>query len=441
MPGSLTSRRKVLALGLLGAVALVAAGFGAGQAVKSPQEAAADAEGPGPTTLTVPVERRELVAKVVLRGDVAASMNRAVVGPVSAEGSSVVTRVRTKRGQRIKPGVVLVEVAGRPVFALKGSVPAYRDLRPGYTGNDVEQFQSALADLGFDPGERGTYGAETKAAVRKLYESLGYEPRQTSKDVDELVASAERAVREAERAVADAEYELEQMKGASAETRAAEQAVVRAREDLRHREEEYDRVVAETGPIVPLGEYFFVPSFPSRVTEIKASPGKPAPTPLLTITTGELRAVGIVSAGKAGLISTGQAVDVVSESHGSTARGKVASFKQRKGKSPNGNGYQLVVKPVGDWSPKLSGTNVRLTVNGASTKGAKLIVPVSALFATTDGSTKVTVQRTDRTTRDVTVAVGVHADGYAAVKPIGGALRESDQVVVSAENASAWSTS
>lgn len=443
MAGSLSSRRRALLVSVFGAVALLAAGFGAAQVVRSPEQAAAEAEGPGMTTLTVPVEYRELTATVVVRGDVAAGQQFDVAGPAS-EGSAVVTRVRTKPDKPVLPGKVLVEVAGRPVFALKGAVPAYRDLRPGYSGADVKQLQVALAALGFDPGERnGSFGAGTKAAVKRLYESLGYPVVQTSEEDETLVTDAADAIKEAERAVEDAEHELKQAKGGSdaddvgegGGARSATNAVRRAREDLQDAKERHRKVIAETGPMVPLGEYFFVPSFPARVAAIEAKPGVVAPSPLMKVASGGLRAVGSLGAGPVELVAEGQAVEVVSESNGVTARGKVASIAEDSSgpTGQGGGGYQLVVKPVGDWSPKLSGTNVRLTIKGASTDGKTLVVPVSALFATADGATRVSVQR-DGVTEDIPVTVDVHADGYAAIEPLRGEINEGDRVVLSADN-------
>lgn len=439
MAGSVTSGRRLLVVGAISAVALVAAGFGAAQVVRSPEQAAAEAKGPGSTTLTVPVEYRELAAEIVVRGDVAAGKQFDVSGPVG-EGSAVVTRVRTAPGKVVRPGTVLIEVAGRPVFALKGAVPAYRDLRPGYFGEDVKQLQAALAALGFDPGERsGRFGAGTKGAVKRLYQTLGYPIRQTSEEDDALVEEAANAVKEAQRAVEDAEYDLGQAKRGLGEAeggggvRAAANALQRAREDLRDATKRHVRLVAESGPMVPFGEYVFVPSFPARVASTEAKPGAAAPSPLMKIAAGELRAVGGVNAGRAELITEGLAVEVVAETQGITAKGTVVSITEASDESAGSAEHQLVVAPVGHWDPKLSGTNVRLTIKGASTDGKMLVVPVSALFATADGATRVTVLR-NGASEGVPVNVDVHADGYAAIEPVAsGALNEGDRVVISSD--------
>jgi hypothetical protein len=68
-------------------------------------------------------------------------------------------------------------VSGRPVFVLEGKTPAFRNLVPGLTGNDVRQLEKGLTRLGFNPGPvDGVYDAQTSAAVAKWYTKAGWEP-------------------------------------------------------------------------------------------------------------------------------------------------------------------------------------------------------------------------------------------------------------------------
>jgi hypothetical protein len=88
----------------------------------------------------------------------------------------VVTRTVLRRGATVRPGQVIVEVSGRPLFAFPGAVPAYRDLVPGDTGADVAQLQRGLDAIGYPVGfdTAGTFGAGTAAAVAAFYTALGY---------------------------------------------------------------------------------------------------------------------------------------------------------------------------------------------------------------------------------------------------------------------------
>ena len=71
----------------------------------------------------------------------------------------------------------MLTASGCPVFVLQGRVPAYRDLVPGISGEDVRQLEKALARLGFSPGPvDGVDDQQTGAAVAKWYASRKWEP-------------------------------------------------------------------------------------------------------------------------------------------------------------------------------------------------------------------------------------------------------------------------
>ncbi len=77
----------------------------------------------------------------------------------------------------------MLTASGRPVFVLQGKIPAYRDLVPGLSGNDVRQLEQGLERLGFDPGPiDGTYDERTSAAVAQWYTSVGFEPFGPTRD-------------------------------------------------------------------------------------------------------------------------------------------------------------------------------------------------------------------------------------------------------------------
>ena len=188
-----------------GAVLLTGAGIAASFVVKSPAQAAADAKPPPEDVLTAPVEKRVLKDSVILRGSVVAGQSVDVMPTGSGgEGTTgaVITKAPKPVGTEVKAGQVLVEISGRPVFALKGRVPVYRDLKPGSTGDDVTQLQSALSALGHGVGgdARGTFGSGTKNALTSFYESIGYNPVSAQEDGASAVQAAQDAVTAAERA-------------------------------------------------------------------------------------------------------------------------------------------------------------------------------------------------------------------------------------------------
>ncbi|MGW3986863.1 efflux RND transporter periplasmic adaptor subunit [Streptomyces sp. NPDC004830] len=422
---TLRGRRRALTGSTVAAAALIAVGFAAGSAIRSPQQVAADAAGPGLTTLTTPVERRVLTSTVLLRGDVTASRTVDVT-PSSKEAQAIVTAVKAEQGQDVRPGRVLLEVSGRPLFALPGGKPAYRDLRPGAEGADVAQLQAALKKLGHDPGEYGgAFGAGTKDALRELYDAIGYEVPTTGDD--QAVSAAQDRVSEAEDALAAARGTGTRREGPPATaTGRAEERLERARHDLA-------RARARSGPMLPASEFVFLPAFPARVASSHAVLGAPVKAPLITLSSGRLQIDGRLNPGQRDLVRKGQPVRILSETTGRSAKGTVTSVGALvQDKDTGASSHPLTVTPDRALDAEFAGTNVQLRIEAAASDGEVLVVPVSALFAASDGTTNVVRLLPSGEQRAVPVTVGMSAGGMVAVTPErGGALREGARVLIS----------
>jgi hypothetical protein len=94
----------------------------------------------------------------------------------ASTGAVYISRLEVAAGDTIGNGEQLAELDGQPLFVLRGTVPAWRDLVPGESGPDVAELQNALASLGYyDGGDTaGYFGAATEDAVALYYEHLGY---------------------------------------------------------------------------------------------------------------------------------------------------------------------------------------------------------------------------------------------------------------------------
>lgn len=187
------SRRILLLLTLLAVVVAAGVGWVAGTRIKSPAQVAAETEPPEASLITVPVARMAIANDLVTRGSVRFDEPEAVIAPslAVAELAPVVTWV-PGIGDELEEGAVLFELAGRPTFALQGDLPLFRTVSPGDRGEDVEQLQSALIRLGFNPGlADGVYGPETESAIRAFYKSHGYEPIGTDPGILDQVEAAQ----------------------------------------------------------------------------------------------------------------------------------------------------------------------------------------------------------------------------------------------------------
>jgi peptidoglycan hydrolase-like protein with peptidoglycan-binding domain len=432
------NRRRLLVLGVATAV-MTAAGLGAARWVRSPQQALADVRAPEPTTLTVEVERRVLRDTVVLRGEVGAAGTFQVTPAPRNADRVVVSMIRVRPGQRVAPGRVLLEVAGRPLVALPGALPAFRDLRPGSTGKDVRQLQRALRSLGLrtdDPA--GVLGPGTKQALTRFYDGLGY-PVPVDGDPATLTAGRDR-VRAAERALADARAGLAAagaapVVGAGAGAGAAEvrTRVRYAAEDLTAARAALAELERTSGPMLPLSEVVFLPAFPARVEKLTATVGAEVAAPLITISSGALVVRARLNPGQWALLKPGMPAEVTAEMLGRTVRGRVAAIGDLAADANGTRSHPMTVTAVGTaWPARLTGQDVRLTVQAASTGERVLVVPVSALFTGADGRVAVLRLGAGGRQQRVVVTPGTSGDGYVGVTPVGAALQPGDRVVVGA---------
>ncbi|MFC9033611.1 peptidoglycan-binding protein [Streptomyces arboris] len=437
----LSRRKRAVAAVAGGAVVLAGAALWTSAFVKSPAQAAADAGPPARDVLTAPVERRVLTDTVVTRGTVSASQT-ADLAPVGAavDGSTapVVTKVMVRSGQTFPAGRVLVEVSGRPVFALPGALPVYRDLKPGSHGDDVRQLQKALASVGHSTGSdpSGTYGPGTKQAVAGLYAAIGYEPVPASGVAEgtdgDPVDAARDGVKQARRQL-DGLLRTEPGKKQDAD------AIRYAREDLAEARTRLGQAEARSGPMVPASEVVFLSGFPARVDSMTAKVGREVGEKLATVSAGRLVVKGSLGAQEKDLIRPGQKVEVLSEAYGDKVTATVASVADvltapeagDEGAATDGQGYAVVVKPEAPLPARFAGQDVRLTIEAATSGKKVLVVPVSALSAGADSRTSVTVLTASGERRRVEVRAGTSGDGFTEVVPAEGArLAAGDKVIV-----------
>jgi peptidoglycan hydrolase-like protein with peptidoglycan-binding domain len=426
------SRRRVL-VGV-SAVAAISLGLGvaAGSRLTSPADAAARTAAPKASQITVPVEQKALSSKVVSRGD--ASFDGAVNLRVETSGlrtPAVVTGKVPAVGSTIREGKALLEITGRPVIGLAGVLPMYRTLSPGSRGPDVLQLEQTLDRLGFNPGTvNSVYDGDTANAVERLYSAAGYDAPAPDEQLTQAVDAAKKNVDSARSALRQAQQALNQAKAApktpgkdtSVETGAVNDAQDRLDEALTAQSE----ANAKAGTPLPVSEVVFVKTLPRRVDDVKVERG------------GVVNGT-VMSVSGASLVVT---IQVDAQTKERLKVGLPASFDLGDGTpiaatvrriTRSGDHFNVVVAPkslTASQLEQLRSANVRVTIPVKSTNGKVLAVPVAALSAGPDGESRVEVQR-DGKTDLVRVTVGLSADGYAQVTPVGGAkLAAGDQVVV-----------
>jgi hypothetical protein len=118
-----------------------------------------------------------LSSKIVTRGTARFGLPQPIsIAPSALKAKVSLINTLPLRGTPIRDGSLILSASGRPVFVLQGDIPAYRDLVPGTSGNDVRQLEQGLERLRFNPGPiDGVFDAETSSAVARWYESAGCE--------------------------------------------------------------------------------------------------------------------------------------------------------------------------------------------------------------------------------------------------------------------------
>jgi peptidoglycan hydrolase-like protein with peptidoglycan-binding domain len=289
----------------------------------------------------------------------------------------VVTKIYRPPGSGVRPGSLIMEVAGRPLFVLPGTVPAYRDMAPGESGTDIAQLQQGLQALGFgvggDPG--GVYGAGTAAAVAAFYHSIGY-------TVPKVTAGPK----------------------------------------------------AARGAEVPLAEIMFVRRFPARVAALGGKIGSVVSGPLVTLSLGRPSIHGQLNPAYGALVRPGMRVTITVQGTGATAHGTVVSVSRRphtKKSITGGLYFPMLVRPHGHLPGSMGpGQDVTLSINAAKTSAPDLAVPEAALFGGENGKVYVSKVTGPSSAVRVQVRVLTEGDGLVGVAPVtAGALRAGDQVV------------
>ncbi len=125
--------------------------------------------------VTAAVEKKPVRAPIEVQAKLTQSQTATIQLNTSASGKVMVTKAVLKPGDIIKPGSLLGEVSGQPIFAITKDTPLFRDLGPDAEGTDVAALQDYLANLGyFGYARTSKFDAATAAAVSALYKDYGY---------------------------------------------------------------------------------------------------------------------------------------------------------------------------------------------------------------------------------------------------------------------------
>ena len=449
---------------LIAGVAVVSLliGIAVMQFIVSPAELASRTAAPKPGPVTAPIEERVIENNVLTRGEVTYADEVAV--SIDAAGSGdrpVVTGHVPEVGTILNVGSVALEVAGRPVIALPGALPAYRTLSFGMRGPDVVQLKTALTAMGYWAGDTASdiFEWDTANALSALYEQLGYPSANGGDTAQDALRSAERGVRDANTALAQAQADFNAAVAAGETNPIAQQAAINSAADAVS-DAQASLTTAQQGVLatLPASEALFLADLPRRVDAVSVKRGDILQGSPMTVSGATLTIVASVSKQDAELLSEGltalfnapggdeltATVKKISAQKGSTGGsgnggGEGAPAGGQGGDGQSGAGRYTVTLSPNDLTPAqidaLRGTNVRLTIPLASTEGKVLAVPIAALSSGSGGEDRVELlidpkSGPDAVTEIIKVETGLAANGYVQIMTTDSRLVAGAKVVV-----------
>jgi peptidoglycan hydrolase-like protein with peptidoglycan-binding domain len=357
---------------LAGAVVLAVSAGLVGSQIGTSAERGSLGAPPPLTRITAPIQFAVLQVTVPVRADVVDAAPISVALPDDlGTALPVVTRSDISPGSTVSEGQWLVGIAERPVIALSGAIPAFRDMTPGESGVDVEELQSALHRLGFGTGDdlAGAYGNGTEQAVRRWYANAGFVP-----------------------------------------------------------------AVGPLGAIVPRGEVLFCPTLPARVLSVSVGLGAavPAGGSVAEIGSGAIVLNASVDPLSVKSVQFGQSAVARSDLTGESFPVTVSSVSGLPSSDPKSGSqtYGVTMVPPSPVPPDVVGQNVGVDIATASSGSRTWIVPITAVITTASDRSYVTVLRPRERLVDVTVTPGLIAGGRQSVTPVSGTFHQGEQVLI-----------
>ncbi len=228
------------------------------------------------------------------------------------------------------------------------------------------------------------------------------------------------------------------------DTSNAQRNVTDAQERLDQAESDLAELEDEVGVRFPVAEVVFLPNLPRTVTSIDVERGDFVNGAVMRISGTKVRITTGVSESNRPLLEVGQRVIIDSEQLDIEVQGEITELADRKG--TNGvadTRYYMLVTPIGEYNvSELVGVNFRLQIPLERSEGEVLAVPLAALSAGADGSSRVEVERADGATELVAIEVGLQDKNRSLVEviPIDGNLSAGDLVVIGIEQPAAVAT-
>jgi len=422
---TLIRSRKTLAVGGSAAiVALLAGGWGLAHAFESPAQREAAATAPSPLPVTSEVRVGDLTRRITFQATVGRTGLMSVALPAPAAEPAYVTGKPTSAGAPVTAGQVVTEVNGRPVFAVTGAFPFYRELRRDHTGPDVRQLQTALRDAGIPTTVDGVFGAGTERSLAALYSRAGHAPP------TEVAIEEDRGVPGTDAtpgtgAAVDATGAQPAPVGTPAPSSSAGSAPSAA--DTSDTEATSDRPIRRRVVASP-SEFVVVPTLPAVAAETPAVGTAASSEVQLRLESGRLRVTADVPVLIAETLIEGS-TGTFSAPDGATT--PITLETVVPGGDDDAESRVILDAADGELAADLLGAEGLVALDIETVQTGSLIVPTVAVAGGGSGEAHLLVEQDDGTFRRIPVIETGQLDGESAVEPTDpDDLAEGDRVRV-----------
>lgn len=216
--------------------------------------------------------------------------------------------------------------------------------------------------------------------------------------------------------------------------------VAEARAELADANQALADLDAQIGTSIPTNELIFLPQLPRIVQQVFVETGDLPQGPAMSVTGSGVVIRSSVSAADRPLITEGVEGVMEDTNLGVSVAVRVAFVADAPGgQNVAAERYAVRFEAIDELPDEAINQNLRVTVPFQSTDGAVLAVPVAALSAGADGSSRVQVERADGSVDVLVVQTGLLARslGLVEISPVDGVLEAGDRVVVGRDSGAA----
>lgn len=213
-----------------------------------------------------------------------------------------------------------------------------------------------------------------------------------------------------------------------------QEAIADAEADLVEARADLVTLESEIGIVFPQSEFLFVSNLPRLISRVDIEAGQTVSDSVMRISGDDVTFTGGIAEISRQFVTVGTTVLIDDAGTGIEIEGVITELADNPGTNGEADSrYYFEVLPNGTFDSEavVNVGNFRMTVPIERTEGDVISVPIAALSAGPDGSSRVEIELDDGSSELIEVVVGLEAEGFVEIDPVGRDLEPGvDRVVV-----------